>query len=198
MKSETKQVEQVKGQPFREVIFAEILKTLNPGTLVDLGAGHCTFSVIARNLGFKVTAIDARTVRVPKDLPSDIGFIESNVLDVDLEQYDIICILGLLYHLTLTEQIQLLQKCKNKTVIIDTHLTAATFVETDGYLGQYYQEAKTEKQLLENPRAAFTTLQSFWHSYQSFYKLIENSGFSEITIIKPEHYPYRTFFICKP
>lgn len=198
MKFQTVNISPVKGQPFREVIFAEILKTLNPGALVDLGAGHCAFSVIARNLGFKVTAVDARTVRVPEDLSPDIGFIESNVLDVELEPYDVICILGLLYHMTLDEQIKLLDKCRNKTVIIDTHLTVAPYVKTDGYVGQYYQEAQNEKQLLNNPRAAFTTLQSFWHTYQSFYKLIENSGFNEITIIKPEHYPYRTFFICKP
>lgn len=198
MKFETKHVEPVKGKPFREVIFAEILKTLNPGTLVDLGAGHCTFSVIARDLGFKVTAVDARTVRVPADLPYDIDFIESNVLDVNLEKYDVICILGLLYHLTLSEQIELLGKCKNKIVIIDTHLAEKPVVQLDAYLGQYYQEAQTTEKLLKNPKAAFTTLQSFWHTYQSFYKLIENSGFGEIIIVKPEHYPYRTFFICKP
>lgn len=191
-------IEPVKGKPFREVIFVEILKTLTPGTLVDLGAGHCAFSVIAHNLGFKVTAVDARTVRVPKGLPSDIGFVESNVLNVDLEQYNAICILGLLYHLTLAEQVELLNKCKNKTVIIDTHLIEKPVVETGGYSGKYYREAVSEKQLIENPRAAFTTLQSFWHTYQSFYKLIEHTGFSELTIIKPEHYPYRTFFVCKP
>lgn len=193
-----KHVEPVKGTQFREVIFAEILKDLNPGTLADLGAGHCSFSIIARNFGFKVTAIDARTVRVPKNLPDDIKFIKSTALDVDLKGYDVICILGLLYHLTLDEQVQLLSKCKNKTLIIDTHLTSRPVVELNGYSGQYFHEANNEKELITKPRAAFTTLVSFWHTYPSFYKLIENSGFNKITIIKPEHYPYRTFFICNP
>ena len=50
-------------------IFQRILEPLTPGRLLDLGAAHRKFSLIARDLGWKVTAVDAR--RADADVRGD-------------------------------------------------------------------------------------------------------------------------------
>jgi SAM-dependent methyltransferase len=187
----------VTGENLRVTILKNILQQTEGKTLVDLGAGHCQYSILAHKAGFNVTAVDARTVRVPADLPFDIKFIRANALDFDVSSFDVICILGLLYHLAPDEQIALLKKCAGKTAIIDTHLADTGSVKLKGYQGKYYREAKDTNQMMKNPKASVTTLNSFWHTYSSFYRMLENTGFNEVTTIKPEHYPFRTFFICK-
>ena len=198
MKHKKYTIQPVAGENLRVTIFKNILQQIKGKTLVDLGAGHCQYSILALKAGFDVTAVDARTVRVPHDLPYEIKFIRTNAINFDLSSFDVVCILGLLYHLALDEQITLLKNCKGKITIIDTHLADNATVKLQGYEGKYYREARNTGQMMKNPKASVTTLNSFWHTYMSFFKLLENSGFSEVTIVNPEHYPYRTFFICKP
>ena len=63
--------------------------------VVDLGAGHCAFSVAARDMGCTVTAVDARTERKPDDADMhSIKFMESDVRAFDLAGYDVIVFLG--------------------------------------------------------------------------------------------------------
>ena len=53
----------------RIATFVHILKHVvapQQRTLVDLGAGHCKFSVWATKLGFEVTAVDGRTAEPPR------------------------------------------------------------------------------------------------------------------------------------
>lgn len=46
-------------------IFRQLLAPLRPGRMLDLGAGKGNFSLSAAELGWEVTAVDARTVRWP-------------------------------------------------------------------------------------------------------------------------------------
>ena len=46
-------------------IFRALLALLSPGKMLDLGAGKGNFSLSAAELGWMVTAVDARTVRWP-------------------------------------------------------------------------------------------------------------------------------------
>src|SRR4029453_6987527 len=52
---------------------------LGPGegrTLLDLGAGPCLFARRAQKAGWKVTAVDGRTDRLPEDLEG-VTFVEA-------------------------------------------------------------------------------------------------------------------------
>ena len=169
-------------------IFKGILEPMERGPLVDLGAGHCKFSQIAHDMGFAVTSIDARTDRVPSDLPCP--FIQQDVKDADLTPYSIVLILGLLYHLTLEDQVALLAKCAGKTVIVDTHTARSADVNRSGYWGQDWEE-------VDSPTSSAGNSKSFWHTHASLRSLFADHGFQAEEIL-PEHAPGRAFWVLKP
>src|SRR5690606_35935128 len=89
---------------------------------VDLGCGHCKFTDIASVYFDRVVSVDARTERVSETLPKNVSFVKHNAVDHNLELYDVVICLGLLYHLTAAEQITILKKALGKELIIDTHM----------------------------------------------------------------------------
>jgi hypothetical protein len=94
---------------------------LGPGegrTLLDLGAGPCVFARRARDAGWKVTAVDARTDVLPEDMDG-ITFIQSDVREFDPSGFDTIFNLGLLYHLPIEDQKRLLTACSYTRVILE-------------------------------------------------------------------------------
>jgi hypothetical protein len=96
-------------------------RLLGPGegrTLLDLGAGPCVFSRRARDAGWKVTAVDARTDILPDDMEG-ITFIQSDVREFDPSGFDTIFNLGLLYHLPIQDQKRLLTACSYTRVILE-------------------------------------------------------------------------------
>lgn len=169
-------------------IFDSIIRNLPRESMVDLGAADCWMSLHAHALGFPVTAIDARTVRLPKE-PLPFSFIKQDVRDVDLSPYKIVLILGLLYHLPLDDQIVLLRKCRGKTVIVDTHCAN----RRDRAIGQYDGTDFVE---IEDPRSAFGNAVSFWHTEPSLRRLFANMGFTAHKVL-PEHAPNRAFWVLK-
>src|SRR4051794_28795646 len=88
-------------------IFRALLAPLQPGRMLDLGAGKGNFSLSAAELGWQVTAVDARTVRWPNaESEQDavvaariraIQWIQADVrtFPIAADDYDLICILGL-------------------------------------------------------------------------------------------------------
>jgi SAM-dependent methyltransferase len=161
------------GQPPKELrpkIFSGILDHLagRGETFVDLGAGGCNFSIFARDRGYRVTAVDARAERVPDDRGS-IEFVQSDIRDFDVSGYDIVCVLGLFYHLTLSDQLDLLTRCGSSLVILDTQLyeperalpaepaRLSEVVDLDSYEGVHFRES-------ENTFASWGNEFSFWHT----------------------------------
>ena len=101
-------------------IFDTMLGWFTPGRLVDLGAGHGAFSIRAADAGWDVTAVDARTTRFPDD--ARIRWVHQDVRETSLEGYDLIVNLGLFYHLTLDDQLTLLDRAAGTPMILDTHV----------------------------------------------------------------------------
>ena len=64
----------------------QILSPITPGRLVDLGTGHGKFARVTRDLGWRVTAVDVRTERMPRD--SGIEWVQSDVRDFPLDGND--------------------------------------------------------------------------------------------------------------
>lgn len=178
-----------------------ILDTLVPvrsyPRLVDLGAGHCRFSILAAERGYSVTAVDSRIERVPDDI-GGITFRQSDIRDFDLADFDTILILGLFYHLTVDDQIALLNACPRDSVaVIDTQLFVETLPGLGDFLGsrispiyrnvlgRYDGAYFTEK---DNPMASVGNEQSFFPTQESFTCMLNDTGFRQIMFVDPIYY----------
>jgi len=184
----------------RVAIFRSILASLPRGPLVDLGAGTCVFSDAADELGFAVTSIDARTERVPLE-QLRWPFLQQDIRDVDLAPYATVCVLGLLYHLTLPHQLALLKKCRGKVVIVDTHcadsvdrsttlrwLAGLPLIHVDQYVGKLYREPP-------GVCSSFGNGESFWHTETSLRRLFADHGFAVVKVAGSEFAPLRAFWL---
>lgn len=190
----------------RHEYFELILSTFPTGRLADLGAGHGAFSILAADLGWQVTAVDARAERWPVD--DRITWVHKDVRKVDLSDQDVVACLGLFYHLTLADQLGLLAKCAGKPLIIDTHLACdgnergkhlpnlSDEVEPDGYAGRYSGRYYSED--LSSPQASWGNDKSFWPSVDSFHRMLAENGYRAIMTLDPWYEPDRTFFLCLP
>lgn len=185
----------------RPEIFRSLLRDKHPGKLLDLGAGHGRFSQRAQQMGWYVTAVDARDARFPNT--EGIDWVHSDVRDFKFEgsDYDCICVLGLLYHLTLEDQLQLLSRCAGTFTIIDTHVALSKEVSHQGYEGKFYREAQEEipEEQLENAnQSSWGNRVSFWPTENSLVDMIRESGFSTVAPVRPNYKEDRTFYVCYP
>jgi hypothetical protein len=192
------------------------LSRCEKGKLIDLGCGHGNHSIIARNLGFEVTAIDGRFERIPVDrfMEKGVTFIKQFVENVDLTGYDTVLASGILYHLTLESQLNLFEKLLTsdvKNLIVNTHfviflnnspqnkmfkhLLTAKVEIMGGYHYSYYDE---REDYVSRPEAAINNRLSCWFTFESLIRLIqEKAGFTDITILKPLLCEDRCWLICK-
>lgn len=181
-------------------VFRGLLATMKPGRLLDLGCGHGKFSLIAHELGWEVTGVDARTERMPD--VEGIRWVRSDVREFEIrdEEYDCICVLGLLYHLELEDQLALLRKCAGTTTIMDTHVSSSPVIEKNGYAGSLFDEVPggTREQRDATPTAAWGNETAFWPTEESLLRMIHDSGFSSVFKMEPPHAPGRTFYLCLP
>lgn len=185
----------------RPEIFRSLLRDKPPGRLLDLGAGHGRFSQRAQQLGWQVTAVDARDARFPNT--EGIDWVRSDIRDFKFEggDYDCICVLGLLYHLTLEDQLQLLSRCAGIFTIIDTHVALSKEVSHQGYEGKFYREAQEEipeEQLESANQSSWGNRVSFWPTEHSLIDMIRKSGFSTVAPVRPNYREDRTFYVCYP
>lgn len=180
-------------------LFEQMLGTFQPGKLIDLGAGHGLFSKIAADKGWAVTALDARGDRYPTD--ERIDWQVGDVRDVDLAAHDVIACLGLFYHLTLEDQLSLLERSSGTPIILDTHVandqkTSAPLsdpVTLQGYAGRLYTEPD---QAVHSP-ASWGNELSFWPRPRALYRMLDRFGYDVLTAT-PYYLPNRTFFLCLP
>jgi SAM-dependent methyltransferase len=175
-------------------IFDRLLGLFPTGSLVDLGTGHGAFALRAAAQGWVVTGVDARSSRFPND--NSVAWVEQDVRHHDLDRYDLIACLGLLYHLDLPDQIDLLARCRGKPLILDTHLANGRHehrlskeVIVDGYAGRWYSEPGLTTSSWENFR-------SFWPTPASFYTMLRENGYMYVLAAEPWYLPDRTFFLA--
>jgi hypothetical protein len=169
-------------------VFRQLLRSLDGQTLLDLGAGHGAFSLIGRDLGWEVTAIDARTERYPQE--DGVRWIQTDVREVDPTGFDVVCILGLLYHLELDDQLDLFSKCSGQTLIIDTHTAEHPAIDLNGYKGQFFVEETTAN------TASWDNQLSFWPTEESLVRMLHATGHPLVFKLEPSYYPFRNFYLC--
>ena len=177
-----------------------LLKPLKPGRFLDLACGHGTVSHMARDLGWEVTGVDVRTKRMPRT--EGIRWIQSDVREFPIAagEYDCIAVLGLLYHLELKDQLEVLARCSSTLTIVDTHVSLEATVEEMGYRGEYFDElgGRTIEQHAESPTASWGNLSSFWADEESLLRMFSDVGYGAVFKLTPPYLKDRTFFICIP
>jgi SAM-dependent methyltransferase len=195
----------------RVKIFRSLVSPLRPGKMLDLGAGPGTFSVEAARLGWDVTAVDARTMRTPDpgaakdperaELIRSVEWIQADVREFPIVagEYDLICILGLMHHLEVHDQLDLLKRCSGTLTLLDARL-AAEVVDTEGpYEGRYRREkGETREERDQIPTASWGNEVTFWHTEESLIRLMRDCGYARVMAMRPPNRPNRTFYLCLP
>lgn len=174
---------------------------------VDLGAGHGMFAARARRHGFRVTAVDARdrwtsaeaiagAAPVP-DIGGDPGltWVKQDARDHDLAPYDVIFIIGLLYHLPLAAQVDLLARSAGRPTVIDTEIfdpadpAARACDRLSPASGAAFDGAFMRE--TGNHWSAADLTDSFWPTHDAFLAMCAKAGRQSVSVIDP---PYRSRF----
>lgn len=166
-----------------------MLRPLRIGRLLDLATGHGKFAQVARDMGWEVTAIDARDARMPRS--PGIDWRVGDVRDFDVSGYDVISNLGLLYHLDLPSQMDLLQRYSDTPMILDTHHATNVRASEGNYLGDWCEETTEAMASWGNPY-------SFWPTAQGLLRQVSDCGYGRVARIEPFYREDRTFYWCLP
>lgn len=187
----------------RIALYVDLISRFPTGHLVDLGAGHGIFSQIALDLGWRVTAVDARDERFPSD--ADITWTVADVRDFDgYADVDLVVCLGLWYHLTAADQRALARRIYPRPLILDTHVAVrnvprrfkngvtAEFVREGPDEGRYYDE-----QGFTVATASWGNPTSFWPTVRSLESQLYDAGYEVFEQISPPYLPDRGFFVAR-
>jgi SAM-dependent methyltransferase len=199
------------GAMHKGQIFRALLAPMRPGRLLDLGAGKGNFSLAAAALGWEATAVDARTVRFP-DAETEpdpelaariraIRWVQADVREFPIAdgEYDLICVLGLLHHLELSDQIDLLTRCAGTLLLLDTRIAPAVVDRAGTYDGIMIQEhGKTPEARDQIPTASWGNAISFRHTEESLVRLLRDCGYAQIMPMRPPHREDYTYYLCLP
>ena len=183
--------------------FLQILDRFPPGRLLDLGAGHGMFAQLAADAGWEATAVDARDERFPQD--SRVTWLKQDIREVDTSGFDLVCALGLWYHLTLDDQLGLARKCSGVPLMIDTHIAMVddkshhkhtkrlTRIKSDqGYEGRLYFEGDLQDRFT----ASFKNENSFWPTEDSLRRELKSAGYDVVETFDPPIAPDRRYFLA--
>jgi 2-polyprenyl-3-methyl-5-hydroxy-6-metoxy-1,4-benzoquinol methylase len=192
-------------------IFHNLISLFKPGKMLDLGAGKGNFSLAAAKLGWEVTAVDARTVRWPDpeteedpdhaELIRSIRWVQADVRGFPTRsgEYDLICILGLLHHLEMDDQIELLKRCSDTLTLLDVRIAPEVVIREGPYEGEYKSEpGETREERDQIPQAAWGNEVSFRHTEESLVRLARDCGYSKVMPMKPPHRLDYMFYLCLP
>jgi len=192
-------------------IFRTLVAMLKPGKMLDLGSGKGNFSLSAAQLGWTVTAVDARTTRWPDadkeqdpaaaDLIRSIRWVQADVREFPIEEgeYDLVCILGLLHHLEVSDQVSLLKRCSTMPTLLDTRISMG-LVDIEGpYEGMLVRErGQTREERDALPQASWGNPLSFQHTEESLLRLVLDCGYMKMMQMRPPHRDDYTFYLCLP
>jgi Methyltransferase domain len=187
-------------------------------TLVDLGCGPCIFAKIARDRGWKVTAVDARAEQVPGDIDG-IDFVQADVREFDSSGFHTVANLGLLYHLPVADQEELLGRCVGSRVLLETQVHTPGVVpppaEPWGHdivtmqrprRGGDYELVEKRKSSRDRPayegviypethgahepnwRSSIGNTTSFWPTEPSLLRMIDRCGYRTVRVVEPPIY----------
>jgi hypothetical protein len=186
------------GTDRRLAIFRDILAPMRPGRLLDLGTGHGAFALIAHELGWQVTAVDARTDRMP--MSEGIEWVQSDVRTYDTSGFDCIALLGLLYHLEFEDVRDLLARCATTPTILDTHHARKINETHDGYEGRRFEEIAdySPERLAQTSTAAWGNRVSWWPTRTALVRLLRVVGYRTVLVLDPPTRDDRTFYVCLP
>ena len=192
-------------------IFRSLLSPLRPGRLLDMGSGRGNFSLAAARLGWTVTAVDARTVRWPDaeaegdpesaELIRSINWVQADVREfpIGAGEYDLICILGLLHHLEVSDQVALLKHCSGTLTLLDTRIAPAVTDREEPYEGTSIREhGETREERDQVPTASWGNARSFRHTEESLLRLVRDCGYAKMMHMRPPHRQNYTFYLCLP
>jgi SAM-dependent methyltransferase len=170
-------------------VFRAVLEPMKPGHMVDLATGHGRFARIAQELGWQVTAVDARTERMP--MTEGIQWVESDLRDFDVEGFDLVAMLGIFYHLELNDQLELLKRCAGTTTILDTHVALEVEVVEGGYEGILFTERS------DIPTASWINPTSFWPTENALIRMLHDCGYRFVFRLTPPPMTLdRTWYLC--
>ena len=131
---------------------------------------------------------------------SGIEWVQSDVreFEIDRDSYDCISVLGLLYHLSLGDQLSLLRECAGTPTIVDTHVTRRTDYEESGYRGTLFNEVPhaSPEEHDDIATASWKNRTSFWPTEESLLRMFHDSGFPQVFQLAPPYQTGRTFYIC--
>ncbi|HCI03497.1 MAG: class I SAM-dependent methyltransferase [Candidatus Peribacteraceae bacterium] len=174
----------------RHNVLTPILKE-RKGHLLDLGSGHGNWAERAHEKGWKVTAVDARTERWSGK--EGITWIQSDVRDFQIlpNEYDLIFLLGLLYHLTFEDQIKLLSKCNHTETIIETHVgkPQESIGKYKGHFHQEFPEDMPDEERTEHLLSAWKNTYSFWLTEESLVAMLKDCGFKFAEKLQEQQMP---------
>jgi hypothetical protein len=173
-----------------DLVLREIIGPAGGRSFVDLGAGPLLFAQRARNAGFRVTAVDARPPWTGR-VPAGIRTVQADVREFDLAGYEVVGIVGLLYHLRLTEQLDLLQRCAGRPTIVDTEVFCPEVVASlhaasprlrpvgadQGYDGAILVETG-------DVWSSYGNANSFWPTEASLLAMFARGGWRRVTLLE--------------
>jgi 2-polyprenyl-3-methyl-5-hydroxy-6-metoxy-1,4-benzoquinol methylase len=192
-------------------IFRALVGQLKPGRMLDLGAGKGNFSLSAAQMGWHVTAVDARTTRWPDaeqepdaevaELIRGIRWVQADVREFTIApgEYDLICILGLLHHLEVSDQVELIKRCVGALLLIDTRIAPSNVDREGQYEGMVIREHGEDREERDAvPTAAWGNPTSFRHTEESLVRLLRDCGFPQVRMMRPPHRRDYTFYLGLP
>jgi 2-polyprenyl-3-methyl-5-hydroxy-6-metoxy-1,4-benzoquinol methylase len=199
------------GSINRRQVFRSLVSPLKPGKMLDLGTGPGTFSLAAAQLGWEVTAVDARTTRTPDpdaeknldraELIRSVRWVEADVREFPIRsgEYDLICIFGLLHHLEVDDHIKLLKRCSDTLTLLDVRIAPEVRATEGSYEGWHRRErGETQEERAQIPTTSWGNELSFHHTEESLLRLLRDCGYSKVLPMRPPHHLNYTFYLCLP
>lgn len=184
---------------YRLRVFDLALRELGPAAgrrYVDLGAGALPFARRAQDAGWRVTAVDARAPWLG-GVPAGMAHVRADVRGFDLEGFDAVGIVGLLYHLPLADQVALLRRCGGRPTVIDTEVYSPEAVSAGPHSARLGPEVVREGwrggAFAEEGRhwSSAGDAESFWLDEASLLALCAACGWREAVLFGP---PYASLF----
>ena len=191
-------------------VFRTLIPSLKPGKMLDLGSGKGNFSLAAARFGWKVTSVDARTVRWPKleenrskrtELVRSVNWVQADVREFPIRsgEYDLICILGILHRLEIDDQVKLLRRCSDTLTLLDVRTALEIAAKEGDYVGKYHhQGGETREERDQIPQTAWGNEFGFRHTEESLLRLVRDCGYSTMMHMRPPHRNNYTFYLCLP